>query len=132
MRSIDTFAAETINQTIEDRNMADSVVRKASSERNKKSEKQKTKTLTPPDQIRGTEKDVELTRRIRELVTKEDNLSVATQNVKIITLSGIATLRGQVATDQERVRVARIASDVFGGSNFVRDQLEVKAEKVTE
>lgn len=120
-------------QTGDTQNTSNSALQKSNNSGvNKRYMGKNAKTLTPPDQSRGTAQDVELTRRIRELVTSEDSFSTSAQNVKIVTISGIATLRGPVASAQEKTRIAKIASDVLGGSTFVRDQLEVKTEKASE
>jgi hyperosmotically inducible protein len=83
--------------------------------------------LVPTDQARGSDRDVEITRRIRELITSSDNLSVNAQNVKIITLNGLTTLRGPVNSVSERSRIASIARQV-AGPKAVRNQLEVAAD----
>lgn len=88
----------------------------------------KTETLTPEDQAKGSEKDVELTRLIREKIVKDDSLSTNAHNVKIITLNGVVTLRGPVDSLKERNKVAEFARKTAGVKN-VRDNLEVKLQK---
>lgn len=81
--------------------------------------------LTPGDQAAGSAGDVELTRRIRQLVTSDKSLSVNAHNVKIITLNGVTTLRGPVNSSDERVKIEGLAAQVVG-KNSVRSSIEVK------
>ncbi len=83
------------------------------------------RTLTPTDQVSGTKSDVEVTRQIRRLITKDDTLSTNAHNVKIITLKGVTTLRGPVNSVEERSRIVDYANRLVG-ANAVRNQLEVK------
>lgn len=81
------------------------------------------KTLTPMDQTRGSDADLALTAKIREVVTDDDSLSVKAQNVKIITLKGMTTLRGPVETMAEKSRVEQLARRA--GAKNINNQLEV-------
>jgi hypothetical protein len=80
-------------------------------------------TLTPLDQSSAMA-DVELTRSIREQLVDDDSLGTNAQNVKVITIDGMVTLRGTVATDEEHARVVAIAHDTAGADRVV-DELEV-------
>jgi osmotically-inducible protein OsmY len=80
-------------------------------------------TLTPLDQSKGSKRDVEITRRIRNLVTSDKSLSTNAHNVKIISLNGVTTLRGPVNTAEERARVGKLARQV---ASEVHDELDVK------
>ena len=82
-------------------------------------------TLTPLDQGQSTE-DVERTAEIRRQVLATEGMSVNARNVKIITNDGKVTLRGPVASADEKTSIARIAVAVAGEGN-VTDQLEVAA-----
>lgn len=84
------------------------------------------KTLTPEDQSKGSKEDVEVTRLVRRALTKEHDLSIYAQNVKIITLDGRVTLRGPVHTIEERTRVASIAQKAVGHKKVIVNELEVK------
>lgn len=83
-------------------------------------------TLTPMDQSEGSKADIELTRKIREALTDSDSLSTSAQNVKIITLKGITTLRGPVNTIAEKRQIERVAKNA--GAKKVKNQLEVKTK----
>lgn len=78
----------------------------------------------PVDQAKGSDRDVEITRMIRERLTSSDDFSVNAQNIKIITLNGLTTLRGPVKSINERAKVLTIARQI-AGRNAVRNELEI-------
>jgi osmotically-inducible protein OsmY len=82
-------------------------------------------TVTPMDQLKGTALDTEITRKIREQITKDANFSTYAKNVKIITLNKSVTLRGPVTTDVERTRIGSIAQTVAGPGGAVVNELEI-------
>ncbi len=82
------------------------------------------RALTPLDQGNG-EGDVDMTSRIRKELLAQTGLSVNARNVKVITVNGRVTLRGEVNTTAEKTRVAEIARRLATDGN-VDDQLEVK------
>jgi hyperosmotically inducible protein len=71
--------------------------------------------------------DMELTRKIRREVVKDDSLSMMAHNVKIISANGAVTLRGPVKTDREKTAIADIAQQI-AGADKVDNQLEVKGQ----
>lgn len=77
---------------------------------------------TPFDQ-NETKTDIDITAKIRKEVV-DTKMSVDAQNVKIITQDGRVTLRGPVATEQEKQRIDEIAKSV-AGPDKVDNQLEV-------
>jgi osmotically-inducible protein OsmY len=81
-------------------------------------------TLTPGDQGEN-QQDLEITRKIRRAITSDDQLSQDAKNIKVITTNGKVTLRGPVASDQERKAIDSIVQQIQGAT--VEDQLEVKA-----
>jgi hyperosmotically inducible periplasmic protein len=82
-------------------------------------------TLTPGDQS-SDKGDVELTRRIREAVVDDKSLSTSAHNIKIITINGVVTLRGPVASAEEKTKIAETAKKL-AGTKQVDNQLEVAA-----
>lgn len=80
-------------------------------------------TLTPTDQTQGSPHDVDLTRQIRQALMADKTLSTNAQNIKIVTLSGRATLRGPVKNVHERERILTMAGKVVGPKN-VDNKLE--------
>jgi hyperosmotically inducible protein len=90
---------------------------------------QKVNALTPGDQGQS-EADRTITQRARQNVIAEDGLSVNAKNVKIITQSGVVTLRGPVASQAEKQSVVRLVRSVDGVQR-VDDQLEVAGDEAT-
>ena len=82
-------------------------------------------TLTPEDQ-KETKKDIKITAHIRKAVVKDKSLSIDAQNAKIITRSGVVTLRGPVANEAESKKLQKIAKKTRGVVK-VDNQLEIKA-----
>jgi len=80
-------------------------------------------TLTPGDQG-NSKQDVDLTKRIRQQVVADGNLSTMAHNVKIITVDGVVTLRGPVKTPDEKKAVIAMAEKV-AGQGHVKDNLEI-------
>jgi hyperosmotically inducible protein len=83
-------------------------------------------TMTPMDQSNKPE-DVDLTRRVRQAVESDKNLSTDAKNIKIITVDGVVWLRGPVKTAQEKAEIARAAHEIAGAGN-VRDQIQIARE----
>jgi osmotically-inducible protein OsmY len=82
-------------------------------------------TLTPEDQ-KETKKDIRITAHIRKTVVRDKSLSIDAQNAKIITRSGVVTLRGPVANEAESKKLQKIAKKTRGVVK-VDNQLEIKA-----
>lgn len=79
--------------------------------------------LLPTDQGES-ESDLQTTAEIRRRIVDLSEISIAARNIKIITRDGKVTLRGPVATENERQTLERIARDV-AGQDTVESQLEV-------
>jgi len=81
-------------------------------------------TLTPVDQP-NDEADIKLAAAVRRAVVKDKTLSMSAHNVKLIAANGVVTLRGPVASADEK---ARLEEDVRGvpGVSRVDNQLDVK------
>lgn len=77
---------------------------------------------TPLDQNEN-KVDIDITAEIRKQVV-DTKMSVDAQNVKIITQDGKVTLRGPVASEDEKKQIAEMAEKVAGPGN-VDNQLEV-------
>jgi hyperosmotically inducible periplasmic protein len=71
-----------------------------------------------------TKSDVDITADIRRRVM-DGKMSVAAQNVKIVSQTGKVTLRGPVNSQDEKDSIGRMANDVAGADN-VDNELEVK------
>jgi hyperosmotically inducible protein len=70
-------------------------------------------TKTPFDQSES-EVDRTITQKIRQAIMSDSALSTNAKNIKIITIKGVVTLRGPVASSQEKDAIARKVNDVQG------------------
>ena len=84
------------------------------------------KTLTPTDQG-GSAADRDVTAAIRKAIVDNDTLSTNAQNVKIVTVAGVVTLRGPVETSTEKATIAATAEKTTGVKR-VDNQLEIKSQ----
>jgi osmotically-inducible protein OsmY len=85
-------------------------------------------TVTPGDQ--GTSaSDLDITAKIRQAVVDDKSLSANAHNVKIITNTGIVTLRGPVKSEQEKSAIEAKAKQVAGVTR-VDNQLEIETAAV--
>lgn len=82
---------------------------------------------TPMSQSEGNE-DLAITQRIRRSIMSDDSLSTDAKNIKIITIRGVVTLRGPVASAQEKDIITKKVNNVQGVVN-VDNQLEVTRRK---
>lgn len=81
-------------------------------------------TVTPGDQASGSDADRTITAEVRRSITSESGMSVNARNVKIVTIGGVVTLRGPVASQTERDLIESKARAVAGVTS-VDNQLEV-------
>ena len=82
------------------------------------------KTVLPTDQG-GSAADRDVTAAIRKAIVDNDALSTNAQNVKIVTIAGVVTLRGPVETSEEKAAIAATAEKTSGVKR-VDNQLEIK------
>ena len=73
----------------------------------------------------NSKNDIELTRKIRRAVERDDSLSMQAHNVKIITENGVVTLRGPVKTRHDKVAIGRKAREI-AGADSVNNLLQVE------
>ena len=71
--------------------------------------------------------DRERAKNIRRALVKDKSLSTYAHNVKIITRSGMVTLKGPVRSEDEKLKVASTAAQVVDAGN-IDNQLTVKGE----
>jgi hyperosmotically inducible periplasmic protein len=76
------------------------------------------------DQQSNDKGDLEITRQIRRAIVEDKSLSTDAHNVKIVTIDRVVTLRGPVASNEEKATIAAKAKKVAGVSK-VENQLEV-------
>lgn len=80
-------------------------------------------TKTPLDQSE-TEADRTVTQQVRQAIMSDTALSTNAKNIKIITIQGVVTLRGPVASMQEKDAIVKKINAVHGVIR-VDNQLEV-------
>ena len=76
------------------------------------------------DQQKNNKTDTEITRRIRQDLMKDKDLSTYAHNIKIITIDGKVTLKGPVNSKEEESKILAYARTVAGDEN-VTDQIDV-------
>lgn len=99
---------------------------KSADNTNKNERDQDSATKTPIDQSED-KADLEITASIRRALVDDGTLSVNAKNIKVITSDGLVTLRGPVASTEEKTKIAKLAQDTSGVTR-VDDQLEVAAD----
>lgn len=77
----------------------------------------------------GTEMDRKTTESIRQSLMDDNTLSPQAKDVKIMTLDGVVTLKGNVVNEVEKSKIERKAKGVAGVKN-VDNQLEVMVLEV--
>jgi hypothetical protein len=83
-------------------------------------------TDNPPFEQSEKAEDIKLTSDIRKAVLAADGLSMAADNVQIITRDGVVLLRGNVESQAEKDAIEKIAHSAAGVAQ-VQNQLVVKA-----
>lgn len=76
------------------------------------------------DQQGQTEEDIEITQKIRQAVVDDESLSINAQNVKIITIDGVVTLKGPVGSKEEKMVIEEKAVQIAGKEN-VRNEIDI-------
>ncbi len=82
-------------------------------------------TKTPLDQMKGSDKDIETTRQIRQALMDDSSLSTNARNVKVITLNNKVTIRGAVNSSDELRRVVSLAKTTAAKDSQVVHDLNV-------
>jgi osmotically-inducible protein OsmY len=84
----------------------------------------KNRTDTADNQSSSKE-DRQITAKVRKVIVDDKDLSTYAHNVKVITLHGEVTLKGPVQTEEEKQKVASLASTVVSPDKIV-NSLTVK------
>jgi osmotically-inducible protein OsmY len=82
------------------------------------------KTADKSDKGLNDDGDLQLTQQIRQAVVADDSLSMNARNAKIIVQDQVVTLRGPVASTDEKAALERIAVR-FAGTRRVVNELEI-------
>lgn len=80
--------------------------------------------LAEGESPRPNDPDMNLTRKIRQELVKDKNLSIYAHNVKIVTAGGRVLLKGPIKTADEKLVVENKAGRI-AGLERVRSELEV-------
>ncbi len=78
------------------------------------------------DQQQQNATDLELTQRIRQSVMADESFSTYAKNIKIISQNGRVTLKGPVASDDEKTSIVAMAVAATGDATKVTDQISVE------
>jgi hyperosmotically inducible protein len=81
--------------------------------------------VTATDQP-NNQRDVDLAAAVRSAIVDDASLSTAAKNVTLVAASGHVTLRGTVASAEEKAQVERVAAGVAGVTEVTND-ITVKA-----
>ena len=65
--------------------------------------------VTADSQMKGSDRDIEVTRKLREAIMADDQLSTVAHNIQIITIKNSITLKGRVASKAEKVEIENLA-----------------------
>lgn len=76
------------------------------------------------DQQGQSEEDTEVTRKIRQAVVNNESLSINAQNVKVITIDRVDTLKGPVESVEEKKAIEEKAAQIAAKEN-VRNELDI-------
>ena len=78
------------------------------------------------DQQTNAAGDRDLTAQIRKSIIADKGLSMYADNVKIITVNGMVTLKGPVKSNEEKHTIADIAAKATGDASKVSNNITVK------
>ena len=82
--------------------------------------------VTAGDQS-NTQSDLNITQEIRKAVIADTDLSMNAHNVKIITVSGVVTLRGPVKSAEEKANIGTKAEHAAGVAR-VDNQIDIASD----
>jgi osmotically-inducible protein OsmY len=73
------------------------------------------------DNQAGSKDDRQITAKVRKVIVSDKDLSTYAHNVKVITVHGEVTLKGPVETEEEKQKIASLASTVVPADKIVND-----------
>jgi hyperosmotically inducible protein len=65
--------------------------------------------ITADTQMKGTAREVDVTRQLRAAIMADEQLSMDAHNIKIITVKNSILLKGHVASRAEKVKIENLA-----------------------
>lgn len=89
-----------------------------------KNKRDRSENAVTADQQGESEADRELARKIRKDIVADESLSTYAHNCKVIVRDGSVTLRGPVRTEDEKAKIAGIASR-YAGEGKVTNEIEI-------
>lgn len=90
----------------------------------KVNQRDQSKSEPTADQQKNNRSDLDITKEIRQSLTKDKSLSTYAHNVKVISQDGKVTLKGPVRSTDEKSAVAAKAAQVAGEAN-INDEMTV-------
>lgn len=75
-------------------------------------------------QATGSRADVETTRLIRQELVGNNDLSAEAKNITVVTLNNTVTLRGSVATEEEKQKIAETVETV-ASQHQINNEIQV-------
>ena len=84
-------------------------------------------TVKPTDQS-NAKADIQLAAAVRRAIEPDKTLSTSAHNVKLVANGGVVTLRGPVANEAEKQKVAQLVAAVSGVAS-VDNNLDVQVAK---
>jgi osmotically-inducible protein OsmY len=84
-------------------------------------------TSVTPTKQSNESSAVDLVARVRKAIVDDDGLSVKAHNVKVVANNGVVTLRGPVASEQEKAQVQKDVASVHGVDR-VDNQLDIDTD----
>ncbi|MGZ3789178.1 MAG: BON domain-containing protein [Bacteriovorax sp.] len=86
---------------------------------------EKPAAITADSQMKARAEETEMTRKLRERIMADNQLSTKAHNITIITVAKAITLRGPVASREEKVKIENYARSMAGDKR-VYNQLTYK------
>ena len=94
----------------------------------KVNERDRSQTGPTADQQKDNRSDRDITQQIRQSIVKDKSLSTYAHNVKIVTQSGLVTLKGPVRSEDEKKAIEAKAAEVAGDGK-VTNELKIKTQQ---
>jgi hyperosmotically inducible periplasmic protein len=94
----------------------------------KVNDRDRNKTEPTADQQKENNSDRDMAKQIRQSIVKDKSLSTYAHNVKVISQSGMVTLKGPVRSEEEKSAIEAKAAEI-AGKDRVTSQLEVKPKQ---
>jgi hypothetical protein len=88
------------------------------------SEKHAAERKTADSQMKSSDDDVAVTRKIRDRITDMDDLSTRAQNITIVTHEHNVTLKGTVNKQEEITKIMNVAKE-YASERSISNQLRV-------